>query len=409
MRRLLKWLAFLLLATPLALALLLLAASSSRPLIERGEAISPDAIAQAKRLLSTHDPRRQRPGALGGVALPATLLDEGGNYLAGRYLRARARLQVLDDAAEISLSISLAGLRYLNLSATVAPLAGKPNLAAVRLGEVPLPPMLIKALLTGIVGIYGFDREWQLAESAIQDIAFDPERDVVRVIYVWEPGILEQARAVAVSAADVERLREAQIALAALLAHRAPGSRMPLSELLKATLPVSGKDAGLRGRATLLVLAGLLANKDLATIVPAARQWPRINWTRIRLAERHDLAQHFVVSATLSAWSGEPIADAIGLYKELEDARRDSGFSFIDLAADRAGTRFGDAMINHPERLAAVLGGSIGDADLLPPVADLPEFLNADEFKRRFDSHESPQFKAVAREIERRLDTLALY
>ena len=46
---------------------------------------------------------------------------------------------------------------------------------------------------------------------------------------------------------------------------------------------------------------------------------------------------------------------------------------------------------------------------LLPEVADLPESLHQPEFTRRFDSPDSPQFKALAAEIERRLDTLPLY
>jgi uncharacterized protein YfiM (DUF2279 family) len=159
----------------------------------------------------------------------------------------------------------------------------------------------------------------------------------------------------------------------------------------------------------LLVLASHLAGKDLAAVVPAARNWPRVRWVNITLAGRHDLAQHFVISAALAAWAGEPVADAIGLYKELEDARHGSGFSFIDLAADRAGTRFGEILIRSPEQLIAAMGGTFHDEQLLPAVSDLPETLHQPEFKRRFDSLESPQFKAMAAEIERRLDTLPLY
>ena len=54
------------------------------------------------------------------------------------------------------------------------------------------------------------------------------------------------------------------------------------------------------------------------------------------LAGRQDLAKHFAISAAISAHSGAPLADAIGLYKELEDARGGSGFSFDDLAAEPA-------------------------------------------------------------------------
>ncbi len=103
---------------------------------------------------------------------------------------------------------------------------------------------------------------------------------------------------------------------------------------------------------------------------------------RITLAGRHDLAQHFVISATLAAWSGEPVADAIGLYKELDDARRGLRISFVDLAADRAGTRFGEILARNPGRLAEQLASGLSEHDLLPSLGNLPEYLDAERFRR---------------------------
>lgn len=72
------------------------------------------------------------------------------------------------------------------------------------------------------------------------------------------------------------------------------------------------------GRATLRSWPALWRKSEPGGAGSAARGWPRLRWVRIDLAGRHDLAQHFVVSAALAAWSGEPVADAIGLYKELK-------------------------------------------------------------------------------------------
>ena len=80
----------------------------------------------------------------------------------------------------------------------------------------------------------------------------------------------------------------------------------------------------------------------------------------LTLNGRHDSAQHFVISAALAAWAGEPVAEAIGLYKELDDARRGSGFSFADLAADRAGTRFGELVAKASARLDEALQRILG-------------------------------------------------
>jgi hypothetical protein len=79
-----------------------------------------------------------------------------------------------------------------------------------------------------------------------------------------------------------------------------------------------------------------------------------------------------------------PLADAVGPWKELADARSGgSGFSFNDFAADRAGTRFGVLAVRDPARLQARLAAGLTDADLMPQVSDLPEYLPQSEFVAR--------------------------
>ncbi len=409
MRRFLTWLAIVLLLPIIAAAPLLYLATDSQALLERSEVISPKSILQAKRLFDANDPRRQRRGEVRTVAIPAALIDEGVNYVAGRYLHGRGEFAQLESTGEIRLSIPLPGKRFLNFRAPIQSVSGKLQISQASLGALPLPGALVEFAITTAVAAFGFGKEWELATQAIQKVAIDPVSGAVAVTYVWQPSILEQARAVAMQEEDIKYLQAAQSALAGLVAHRAPGSTITLSEVIKAALSGAASDPIKQGRATLLVLASHLAQKDLAAVVPAARSWPRMRWVNITLAGRHDLAQHFVVSAALAAWAGEPVADAIGVYKELEDARGGSGFSFIDLAADRAGTRFGETLIKNPAQLLGAMQGTLVDAQLLPAVADLPESLQHAEFSRRFGNHQSAAFQAMQQEIERRIDTLPLY
>ena len=66
------------------------------------------------------------------------------------------------------------------------------------------------------------------------------------------------------------------------------------------------------------------------------------------LAGRRDLLQQFIVSAGLRVLAENGVPMAIGEFKELLDSRSGgSGFSFVDLAADRAGLRFADYVIEH--------------------------------------------------------------
>ncbi len=132
----------------------------------------------------------------------------------------------------------------------------------------------------------------------------------------------------------------------------------------------------------------------------------------VTLAGRTDFPQHFTISAALTATAGSPLSDAVGLYKEVDDARRGSGFSFNDIAADRAGTRFGALAMAGPDaraRLETVLARGLREADLIPDVRDLPEFMAEPEFLRRFGGVGAPPYRRMMADIEQRIAALPLY
>lgn len=409
MIRLLTGLFTLALMVLLGLGVLLFTAIDTKPLVERGETVSTDAIDQARKLLLANDPRRLRPGEERSALIPATLLDEGVNYVATQLLHGRGALSLQEKSAEVRLSLPLPGTPgYLNLRATVPEAAGEPRIAALRIGDVPIPAVFAEQALDLALNFLGYGQQWRMARAAVRELAFDPARGMVDVRYAWDPALLDSARAAALDPADVDRIREAQAAFATLLEGKQRGERVTLAEVLAPLMSGNGQDREQR-RAALLVLASSLAGGNLAAIVPEATSWPQPPRVAITLRGRHDSAQHFVVSAALAAWAGEPVATAIGLYKELEDARRGSGFSFADLMADRAGTRFGELVAGNAARLDEVLAGAPGDADLLPPLDGLPEFLPEAEFRRRYGGPGEPAYEKVADEIERRLSGLALY
>jgi hypothetical protein len=162
-------------------------------------------------------------------------------------------------------------------------------------------------------------------------------------------------------------------------------------------------------RAALLVL-GMAANGvGLSQLLPERRAELLARPIRVTLAGRGDSSQHFLISATLSADSGTPLANLIGLYKEIDDSRGGSGFSFNDLAADRAGTRLGERAVGQPERLQRLLSGPLREEDLLPDVSDLPEGMQEPEFRTRFGGPGSPAYDHMLSDIDERLDATDLY
>jgi uncharacterized protein YfiM (DUF2279 family) len=165
-------------------------------------------------------------------------------------------------------------------------------------------------------------------------------------------------------------------------------------------------------RAALLALALYVNGKDPARLIPEARAWRRPPWRRLQLGGRGDLAQHFTISAAIAATAGAPIAHVIGLYKEIDDARRGGGFSFSDLLADRAGTTFGDTATSSLEsarRLQARLTDPLADADILPAVDGLPPDVSEREYTRRYRGGNEAAFRNVVAEIDRRIAALAIF
>jgi len=129
----------------------------------------------------------------------------------------------------------------------------------------------------------------------------------------------------------------------------------------------------------------------------------------VKLDGRHEYVQHFVVSAGLTLAGEAILADAVGASKKAEGA---SGFSFTDLAADRAGVRFARAAVasrDNAVRFQVRLSGMITEADIFPAVRDLPEGLSEPEFKRRYGNTSSRAYNRLVAEIDRRIGKISLY
>ena len=186
-----------------------------------------------------------------------------------------------------------------------------------------------------------------------------------------------------------------------------------LSTLFKLAQERSGShDPLAENRAAILVLTFYVNQKELETLLPAAKRWPRPLARTVSLKGRHDFPQHFITSAALAAKAGGPFSDAVGVYKEVIDSRRGSGFSFADIAADRAGTRFGEkavANIDSARALQRYVAAGMSDGDIIPITEDLPESMNEAEFKRRFGDVDGAAYRRIMSDIEHRLAGLALY
>jgi hypothetical protein len=123
---------------------------------------------------------------------------------------------------------------------------------------------------------------------------------------------------------------------------------------------------------------------------------------------RWDWSRHYAVSAALAALKHPIVSNAGGLMKEQLDAlTRGSGFSFGDLAADRAGVRFAVAATHSDVAATAMqarLHGGFSEKDFFPLDVDFPENLSVEAFRHNFGSVGSERYRSMVREIEVSLD-----
>ena len=121
------------------------------------------------------------------------------------------------------------------------------------------------------------------------------------------------------------------------------------------------------------------------------------------MRERHDLAQHFWVSAAIASIAGPAAAEATGVAKELRDAHGGSGFSFADLCADLSGISLAERLKSGRTTYSA-LRRQFEVARYLPPVGDLVEGLAEEDFAERYGSTSDRRFLAARQQV---LDQIA--
>ncbi|MHB8972305.1 MAG: hypothetical protein ACYC3X_15545 [Pirellulaceae bacterium] len=130
--------------------------------------------------------------------------------------------------------------------------------------------------------------------------------------------------------------------------------------------------------------------------------------SRSLLHRRADWPRHFWVSGALTVSANSLVSDVLGLLKEEVDAGPGgSGFSFGDLAADRAGTAFASAATHNARSARAiqdwVLAPGTDLQDLMPIADNLDEGLSDAEMLQKFDGIDGKRYQETIDDIHRRV------
>ncbi len=444
----------LLVCTVLAGVGLVLAATSSRPSVPAPAPLVAQDLARGVRALRQHGLPTQQHGRERVLSLTARDLDLA-THVALKQLGQQGHCAfeavLAGGLARCSVLWALPG-RWVNLQLRWEDTAGWPHITAAHAGPVPLPTWVTRWLLHRTQLAIQAHEYGGVAMSALGMLrGVDSQPAGLELHYTWDSGAPARAVSRWLPPAEQARLVPYHRALARWARHEGDGATVALGPLLSHLLQlarargqtapsgpangaeasgtaggvvgdvsggaaghsVAGHSASAEHRAALTVLTLYALQRPVSAISPLPALQTPLPLRVVTLDGREDLAQHFLVSAFIAAQASTPLAQAVGVFKEVIDSGRGgSGFSFNDLTADRAGARLGELAARQPQELHLRVQRwqtqPMRDADVLPAWADLPQFLNAPEFARRFSSVDHPAYRQLVGEIDRRIAELPL-
>jgi hypothetical protein len=174
-----------------------------------------------------------------------------------------------------------------------------------------------------------------------------------------------------------------------------------------------GRNPDFPNRAAILALGVILGEEKVSKVAKREVYIAKLSQaeelrSRITLYGRRDLSQHFWVSSALAVISSDRQSMTVGLAKEMMDSAGGSGFSFVDLTADRAGTLFALAATENEESARAIqvrIRNGAAISDFVPKLLDLPEGISNEDFQREYGGLRGDGTMRIVEEIRRRLVT----
>lgn len=398
------------------LVLLPFAVIEKTPVIAADVALNPPQIARARALLAEHNPNRLRDGDVRALELSVAEVSLVLNYLLDQLGGGASDVKLTERGLSARLTRTLPATplgRYLNLEVVLDETPTLPAIDVLRCGRLRIPGLLANPIFNAAVDLAKAAAGLPASGSVLKHVSFADSG--VTLQYQWDTQIASAVRKQLIPPEDEARLREFHLKLVAVV--REHKRAMTLSELAAPLFALgvtraAGGDPVADNRAALMVLSSYVTGQSLSALLPSAADWPAPARYTVRMHRRHDLAKHFLNSAALTATGGRTISKSLGLSKEIADSRGGSGFSFIDLLADEAGSRFGQRATESrvvAREIQQRAANAQQDIDWMPTPDGLQEQMSEAEFTQRFGGLAGAGYQQALAEIKRRIDAIALY
>jgi hypothetical protein len=403
----------------------------AQPLLTPQGQMNADAVRHSKQLLSNLNAAMRNPKEQQWIFSANTDELNSAFALASRTLpgfRGKAQVNATGLTTFMTLPVSVFGnAYYLNASVQVHPSIGPLDIKQVTLGMLTIPG----ETALNVLGWFA-DQLWGPGKGAnllamVRSVQFQQDEVKVEVTKPggWDLQRLKQSglsvyRELFSSPQQTANL-EFYYKIAADYAVEHPNSSLVnyfqlLFRQAQARTAVYQDEPGRaqqENQAVLLAMAQLLGGRNLQMLVNEVKRAPGVKAPRVTLARRPDLQQHFIYSATIHILTNQNVSDTVGEAKELLDSiKGGSGFSFVDLLADRAGVRFAQIAIGSASSAAELqqfFSQERTEAELFPSKSRLPEGISQESFEQKYKSVDSADYQKMLADIHQRLEALPLY
>jgi hypothetical protein len=391
-----------------ALALLLFFGISNEPEIKLDWSVGSADILRAKTLL--HEGSKTRVNHVGTITLSQADLNLTTNYLLNRFTQGRAQIFLQPNKLKFVVSAALPKNnlgKYVNITFRLGNEDGAalPTLTKFKAGKLLLPSKLAGWVIDTVIKNSRLNEYVILATDSIQAVKIDADK--ISVTYQPSRATLTTARDFLTHSETIDdRAKIYRDTLNEIVRKHDPAWRLSLADLFKPLFAIALQRSSSETAIEENRLVIFTVNNYVNQMENAETHFPAFLYKRI------DLAQHFTGAAAITASINSQMAQIMSEEKEIQDAKTGSGFSFIDLCADRAGARFGEMATTNPQtarqlqkKMAAVKDYS----EFMPDPRQLPEQMNEKAFAERYGNMKSQAYQEVSKQIDALIDATPLF
>jgi uncharacterized protein YfiM (DUF2279 family) len=340
------------------------------------------------------------------------------SYLLNYYSHGASQITVEQTQLDFKVALLLNNRyfkKYLNFSFKLTKQDGYPSINQLKIGNIHIADEYADLILEKIIQHTPLKDYYTFASEHIKKIHISPAHALV-IDYI-PPSSTDLKSKLSLHNQSIQSVLFYQQQITHIIAKHNPRWRLSLAELFQPLFKQAYQRSTLKtavseNRLVLIAISTYVNKSEIESYIPfdispsTGKQYPAF------LYKRPDMAKHFMASAVLAANGASSIAQKLGQQKELNDAKHGSGFSFIDLAGDRAGLTFGQFAIASPTK-AKKLQKRIAEIEdytaFMPEVRDLPEHMSDTDFKNKFKSVDSDRYKKMLAKIDQRISSLEIY